>query len=104
MKVHVKPGFKVKFSKKMLHMLGLDVDTPIFTEGKWRTESEPRLDPIEALYVYCDVVDHSMVGDVVTPLFRIVQVNSKKAELQTLSKAFIIIRRVGNASTPSKSV
>ena len=33
----------------MLHMLGFDADTPIFAEGNWRAESEPRLDPIEAL-------------------------------------------------------
>ena len=65
----------------MLHMLGFDADTPIFAEGNWRAESEPRLDPIETLYVYCDVVDHDMVGDVVTPLLRIVQVNSKKGRV-----------------------
>ena len=65
----------------MLHMLEFDVDTPIFIQGNWKADSESRLDPIEALCVYCDVVDHSMVGDVVAPLLRIVQVNSKKGRV-----------------------
>ena len=55
-------------------MLGFDVDKPIFTEENWRAKSEPRLDPIEALYVYCDVVDHKMVGEV----------NSKKGRVTNI--------------------
>ena len=76
----MKPGSKVEFSKKMLHMLGFDI-APIFVDGNWRARSEPKLDPIEARYVFCDVVDHNMVGDIVTPLLRIVQVNSKKGRV-----------------------
>ena len=51
-------------------MLGFVIDASIFVEGKWRAESEPKLDPIEVLYVYYVVVDHKMVGNVVTPLLR----------------------------------
>ena len=85
-------------------MLGFDADTPIFAEGNWRAESEPRLDPIEALAFTVTWWTTTLSETWWRRYFESYKSIPKRAELQTLSTAFIIIRRVGNASTPSKSV
>ena len=41
------------------------------------------LDPVDSLFVYCDVLEHRVVGDSQVPLLRIVPVEARNGELFT---------------------
>ena len=63
---------KLTLSQKLQHMLGFE--SHIFGNGEHRATFEPNLNTIDALYVYSDVCEHSLIGDTAAPLLRIVPV------------------------------
>lgn len=55
------------------------------TQDLWMTKYNdcdlpPRIEAIQSLYVYCDIVKHQHVGDVVAPLLEVVPVKGKLGE------------------------
>jgi len=65
-------GFVVKFSLDLAHMLGLDGNEK-YSENVTATRA-PSLGHghIYSVYVYCDILEHSVVGDTTAPLLRII--------------------------------
>ena len=65
-------------------MLGLGINAiPL---GPHRGLTAIDIDPIHSLYVYCDVIESRVVGDVLAPLLRIVPVTGKHGE--TVMKSY----------------
>ena len=58
------------------------------TRGSWDATNSnggevSDLDPVDSLFVYCDVLEHRVVGDSQVPLLRIVPVGGRNGELVT---------------------
>ena len=62
-------------------MLGMN--NSYFTRDSRVTDSVVNMNPLDSLYVYCDVVEPRVVGDSLTPLLRIVPVEGEHGELVT---------------------
>lgn len=65
----------------MQQMLGMDYNT--FDAEHWRAPEVVDMDPVDSMYVYCDVVEPRVVGDSQVPLLRIVPVEGKHGDLVT---------------------
>ena len=77
-------GYVLDVGPHVSTLLGLD-DT-FFPPRPHRGESAIDIDPIHSLYVYCDLIEPRVVGDVLAPLLRIVPVTGKHGE--TVMKSY----------------
>lgn len=76
-------GFVVRLSDTVTKLLGLPWRT-FYTCH--RTAGEPLVNikrDLESLFVYCDLVEHQIVGDTMVPLLRIVPVRGKMGDYVT---------------------
>ena len=67
-------NISIRFSKALARILGFDADVH-YSGERVRATRLPDLKPPEAvrsMYVYCDLLEHVMVGDTKAPLLRIV--------------------------------
>jgi hypothetical protein len=65
-------------------MLGLDSENWTVSAGRmWKALEVADLDPIDSLYLYCDVIEPRVVGDSLVPLLRIVPVEGEHNDLVT---------------------
>ena len=83
-KVLFHEGMQFRLVPHMQRMLGLHSD--IFDVSSGQTlqgEEITDLDPIDSMYVYCDVVEPRVVGDSLVPLLRIVPVEGEHNDLVT---------------------
>ena len=69
------PGFAVKFTGTLAAMLGFEHDLPITKSRKATYPIDMEL--IHNLYVYCDIVEHQIVGNARAPLLRTVAVQNR---------------------------
>ena len=87
MHLRVKKGCTIRFSPKLAEMLGLEGGTYTDTPGIYYA---PKMIDVHqgfySLYVYCDLVESVVVGDVLAPLLRIVPMKGKPSE--TIVRAF----------------
>ena len=75
---------QVRISDHMQRMLGLNNSSLMMTRGReWQAPYGADLDPMDSLYVYCDVLEPRVVGDTLAPLLRIVPVAGKHGDLIT---------------------
>jgi hypothetical protein len=84
-------GNVVEFSKPLAHILGVDQkQNPIKYDDnkadhncvKWEATNSIDLNKgIQALYVYCDILEHVPIGDVIAPLLRVVAVSGKHGDI-----------------------
>ena len=62
----------------------------MYCEGekeKWHADEIFDIDGnLNALYVYCDILEHILVGDVVAPLLRVIGVTGKQGD--TIRKTY----------------
>ena len=65
----------------MRKMLGME--EPSLTKRHWQGTQVVDMDPVDSLYVYCDVVEPRIVGDSLVPLLRIVPPEGKNGETIT---------------------
>ncbi|GFQ81653.1 uncharacterized protein TNCT_9731 [Trichonephila clavata] len=75
----VPPNIKVTFGEKLSNMLGFR--TNIFTEGNYKSDYilELRVG-ITEVYVYCDIISPSLVGDVSAPILKIIPIANEYKE------------------------
>ena len=74
----------LKTSNHIQKMLGLDNPSLNMERGReWEASYEADLDPMDSLYVYCDILEPRVVGDTLAPLVRIVPVEGKHGDLIT---------------------
>ena len=71
-------------SNHMQRMLGLNSQSLTMIRSRdWQATYGADLDPMDSLYVYCDVLEPRVVGDTLAPLLRIVPVEGKHGDLIT---------------------
>ena len=73
--------FTVDVPAHIQQMLGMNKS--YFTRDSRVTDSVVDMNPLDSLYVYCDVVEPRVVGDSLTPLLRIVPVEGEHGEIVT---------------------
>ena len=79
----------VTFSRPCSLSLPMHIGKMIgLTRGSWDATNSnggevSDLDPVDSLFVYCDVLEHWVVGDSQVPLLRIVPVEGRNGELLT---------------------
>lgn len=69
---------KLYFSPKLSLQLGFDPDTNIVTKGTGKFPVNLYLGLPSQLYVYCDIIEPQMVGDIMCPLLRIIPLDPTK--------------------------
>ncbi|GFQ82277.1 uncharacterized protein TNCT_546481 [Trichonephila clavata] len=83
----VPPNIKVTFGEKLSNMLGFR--TNIFTEGNYKSDYILELRAgITEVYVYCDIISPSLVGDVSAPILKIIPIANEYKE--QIVKQFIV--------------
>lgn len=75
-------GFKVILPQTLANMLGLPrhLSSAFVITGKELADTKRGL---HSMYVYCDLVEHQLVGDSLVPLLRIVAVRGKNGDVIT---------------------
>ena len=80
-KLVISDSYDVEISKALAQMLGYSSDEGCRARSTSHTASLPvDLSPVNipAMYIYCDVLKHIVVGDVTAPLLRIVDMDRKE--------------------------
>lgn len=82
----------LQFSENISNILGFDTNAVIFTH-KLKTTTAPRPITLSAattsqIFVYCDLVEHHIVGDKSTPLLRVVSLTNNQAYGGIMEKTF----------------
>ena len=72
----VKKHCLFRLSQKCIYVLGLNTEHAVFSRGLHKSVTDPNLDSITSLFVYSDICQYSLIGDVSAPLLRIVQVKN----------------------------
>ena len=90
--INLNHGDRITFKPKLASILGItdNPSKPIYCEGekeKWHADEIFDIDGnLNSLYVYCDILEHIPVGDVVAPLLRVVGVTGKHGD--TIRKTY----------------
>ena len=90
--INLHHGDRITFKPKLASILGItdNPSKPIYCEGereKWHADEIFDIDGnLNSLYVYCDILEHIPVGDVVAPLLRVVGVTGKQGD--TIRKTY----------------
>ena len=90
--INLHHGDRLIFKPKLAAILGItdNPSTPLYCEGekeKWHADEIFDLDgPMHSLYIYCDILEHIPVGDVVAPLLRVVGITGKQGD--TIRKTY----------------
>ena len=72
----------VRLSKHLQYLMGYDRDYIAHTSRHKEAKYPPDMrGGIDALYVYCDIVENQIIGDSLEPLLRIVPVQGKHGDL-----------------------
>lgn len=100
-----KKNASIKISKILAELMGFSSDTYVSKDGKWvhifpndksnyyHGESVCDLQRgFYSLYIYCDIVENVVVGDVKVPLLRVVNINGKEG--LTVSRLFNTVQYV----------
>lgn len=80
----------LQFSSNLLNILGYNVGDVITIEKEWKTARRPfdlSASIPSSLYVYCDLSEHHIVGNSLSPLLRIVNL-TKESYGATLNRTF----------------
>ena len=92
MLINLHHGDRITFKPKLASILGItdNQSKPIYCEGKkekWHADEIFDIDGnFNSLYVYCDILEHIPLGDVVAPLLRVVGVTGKQGD--TIRKTY----------------
>lgn len=81
--VAVTPGYILFFPQTLANMLGLPIRLPFFEEPLLGTKIHDIKRGLHSLYVYCDLLQHQIVGDRTVPLLRIVPVRGSLGSVIT---------------------
>lgn len=68
----------LKFSPKLSLQLGFDPDTNIITKKKSKFPPNLYLGLPSQMFIYCDIIEPQMVGDVICPLLRVIPIDTIK--------------------------
>ena len=72
----MQPDVTVTFSEQLAFLLGFE--KKYYTEiGEYTSENVANVDTVNAIYVYCDVIEHRTVGHTLAPLFTVLPVTGK---------------------------
>ena len=63
----MQPNVMVVFSSKLASVLGFQ-KTRYWNDGEYTSESIAIMDTMNAIYVYCDVVEHRIINHTLAPL------------------------------------
>jgi len=76
----LEPDAILILNEPLAMMLGFDVRTMI-GPGRYESSTIPDMNStVSSLYVYCDIIEHNMVGDSKVPLLRLVNAKGKHGE------------------------
>ena len=73
------PNFRVTFSPALARVLGFS-ETVYEKPGVFRGSKIVNLNDVNAIYIYCDLVQPQIVGDILTPLLDVVAAKGKSGE------------------------
>ena len=79
---HLEPDAILILNEPLAMLLGFDIRT-LVGPGRYESSTMPDMDAAlssSSLYVYCDIIEHNVVGDSKVPLLRIVNVKGKHGE------------------------
>ena len=72
----MQPDVTVTFSDQLAFLLGFE--KKYYTEiGEYTSENVANVDTVNAIYVYCDVIEHRTVGHTLAPLLTVLPVTGK---------------------------
>ena len=72
----MQPDVTVTFSDELASLLGFE--KKYYTEiGEYTSENVANIDTVNAIYVYCDVIEHRTVGHTLAPLLTVLPVTGK---------------------------
>ena len=72
----MQPDVTVTFSKQLASLLGFG--KKYYPEiGEYTSENVANVDTVNAIYVYCDVIEHRTVGHTLAPLLAVLPVTGK---------------------------
>ena len=72
----MQPDVTVTFSDELASLLGFE--KKYYTEiGEYTSENVANIDTVNAIYVYCDVIEHRTVGHTLAPLLAVLPVTGK---------------------------
>ena len=87
--VEIKSGYSMTFNKRVSRILGFESSTPVFK----KTTVSPYgadMSVLSTIYVYCDIVEPQVVGDVSAQLLRSIPVQGKFGDI--ISETFVNIQ------------
>ena len=96
--VRVSQEFYVEFQLDIAKFLGFDANVKIKRDTKEKRRQHSRYHPqvhggLSTIFVYCDIIEHQLIGETSAPLLRILNWNhaSKKLSIsQTFSELFYV--------------
>lgn len=82
--IKVNEPISFKFSTNVMNMLGFSGKVDVFSSGFYTSDAPDISEGFSSLFVYSDIVENRLVGDVMVPLLRVVPVRGSPSDPQNI--------------------